>query len=39
MADRLTAGVIGLGSMGMGGALSLVRAGLPTLGLDLRAGA
>lgn len=34
--DRLAAGVIGLGSMGMGAALSLTRAGLPTLGLDLR---
>ena len=38
MADGgLTAGVIGLGSMGLGAALSLARAGLPTLGLDLRA--
>lgn len=32
----LKAGVIGLGSMGMGAALSLVRAGITTLGLDLR---
>lgn len=38
MADGgLTAGVIGLGSMGLGAALSLARAGPPTLGLDLRA--
>lgn len=31
-----TAGVIGLGSMGMGAAVSLLRAGIPTQGLDLR---
>jgi putative dehydrogenase len=36
MSDALTAGVIGLGSMGMGAAVSLVRAGVTTLGLDLR---
>ena len=29
-------GVIGLGSMGMGAALSALRAGLPVIGLDLR---
>ena len=33
---NMTAGVIGLGSMGMGAAVSLVRAGITTLGLDLR---
>ena len=33
---NMTAGVIGLGSMGMGAAMSLVRAGITTLGLDLR---
>lgn len=32
----ISAGVIGLGSMGMGAALSLVRAGIDTHGLDLR---
>lgn len=36
MSKALTAGVIGLGSMGMGAAVSLVRAGITTLGLDLR---
>ena len=36
MSKGLTAGVIGLGSMGMGAAVSLVRAGITTLGLDLR---
>lgn len=33
---NLTAAVIGLGSMGLGAALSLVRAGIPTHGADLR---
>lgn len=32
----ISAGVIGLGSMGMGAAVSLVRAGIATQGLDLR---
>ena len=36
MSKDLTAGVIGLGSMGMGAAISLVRAGITTLGFDLR---
>ena len=36
MSKALSAGVIGLGSMGMGAAVSLVRAGITTLGLDLR---
>lgn len=34
--DKIVVGVIGLGSMGMGAALSSLRAGMPTLGLDLR---
>lgn len=33
---RPATGVIGLGSMGMGAALSALRAGLPVIGLDLR---
>ncbi|TWI33281.1 L-threonate dehydrogenase [Paracoccus sulfuroxidans] len=33
---ELTAAVIGLGSMGLGAALSLARAGIPTHGFDLR---
>ncbi|KGJ06346.1 3-hydroxyisobutyrate dehydrogenase [Paracoccus halophilus] len=33
---NISAGVIGLGSMGMGAALSLLRAGIATHGLDLR---
>lgn len=33
---RSATGVIGLGSMGMGAALSALRAGLPVIGLDLR---
>lgn len=33
---RPATGVIGLGSMGMGAALSSLRAGLPVIGLDLR---
>ncbi|WP_299360675.1 L-threonate dehydrogenase [uncultured Paracoccus sp.] len=36
MADEMAAAVIGLGSMGLGAALSLVRAGIPTTGTDLR---
>ena len=37
MADSMTAAVIGLGSMGWGAAVSLLRAGLPTTGVDVRA--
>lgn len=33
---KLNAAVIGLGSMGWGAAVSLLRAGLPTVGVDLR---
>jgi 3-hydroxyisobutyrate dehydrogenase len=36
MTPPLTAAVIGLGSMGWGAALSLLRAGLPTSGVDVR---
>ena len=39
MADRLRAGVIGLGSMGMGMATSLIRGGFDTLGCDINASA
>lgn len=39
MTADVTAGVIGLGSMGMGAALSLVRVRIETRGLDLRADA
>lgn len=35
MTDRLRAGVIGLGSMGLGMATSLVRAGFDTVGCDI----
>ena len=36
MADSMTAAVIGLGSMGWGAAVSLLRAGIPTTGVDVR---
>ncbi|ART64544.1 L-threonate dehydrogenase [Kushneria marisflavi] len=39
MAHRLRAGVIGLGSMGMGMASSLIRGGFDTQGCDINAGA
>lgn len=34
--NGITTAVIGLGSMGWGAAMSLVRAGIPTLGVDIR---
>ncbi|CAN0605622.1 unnamed protein product, partial [Ectocarpus sp. 12 AP-2014] len=36
MAKGLTTAVIGLGSMGWGAAISLLRAGFPTAGVDVR---
>jgi 3-hydroxyisobutyrate dehydrogenase len=36
MSKELTAAVIGLGSMGWGAAVSLLRAGIPTRGVDIR---
>lgn len=36
MARGLTTAVIGLGSMGWGAAVSLLRAGFPTVGVDIR---
>ncbi|WP_425406314.1 L-threonate dehydrogenase [Hwanghaeella sp.] len=37
MAGSMQAAVIGLGSMGWGAAVSLLRAGIPTTGVDVRA--
>lgn len=36
MAETIRAAVIGLGSMGWGAAVSLLRAGIPTVGCDVR---
>lgn len=36
MAEKVTAAVIGLGSMGWGAAVSLLREGIPTVGVDVR---
>ncbi len=36
MTDTKTLGVVGLGSMGLGAALSALRRGVPTWGLDMR---
>ena len=36
MSDTLSAAVIGLGSMGWGAAVSLLRAGIPAKGVDIR---
>lgn len=36
MSDNLSAAVIGLGSMGWGAAVSLIRAKIPTKGVDIR---